>query len=94
MTPVDTGTCNYNDGQGPDDLKKATANWNARMMWRVFGGAGEQGLNQFCARPVAKSPDDMVVNHADRLHVRVNNRAPHKPESAFLEILTQCVGFR
>jgi len=41
VTPVDTFTCNYNDGKGPDDLKKAVANWNAWMMWRVLGGAGE-----------------------------------------------------
>ena len=31
VTPVDTFTCSYNDGQGPEDLDKAIANWNAYM---------------------------------------------------------------
>ena len=31
VTPVDTFTCNYNDGKGPADLKKVIADWNAWM---------------------------------------------------------------
>ncbi len=31
VTPVDTFTCNYNEGKGPKDLKKAIAGWNAWM---------------------------------------------------------------
>ncbi len=29
--PVETWTCNYNEGKGPADLDKATANWNKWM---------------------------------------------------------------
>ena len=31
VVPVDTFTCNYNEGKGPGDLKKAIANWNKWM---------------------------------------------------------------
>jgi hypothetical protein len=41
VTPVDTLTCNYNDGKGPDDLKKAAADWNAWM--------DNQGTNNYGA---------------------------------------------
>ena len=40
VTPVDTFTCNYNEGKGPADLKKATANWNA---WMDDQGADNYG---------------------------------------------------
>jgi hypothetical protein len=40
VTPVDTFTCNYNDGKGPDDLKTAAANWNA---WMDDQGADNYG---------------------------------------------------
>lgn len=41
VTPVDTFTCSYNEGKGPKDLKKATANWNAWM--------DEQGVDNYGA---------------------------------------------
>jgi hypothetical protein len=41
VTPVDTFTCNYNDGKGPDDLKKAAADWNVWM--------DNQGTNNYGA---------------------------------------------
>jgi len=31
ISPVETFTCNYNDGKGPADLEKATAAWNKWM---------------------------------------------------------------
>lgn len=40
VTPVDTFTCSYNDGQGPGDLEKATANWNS---WMDDQGVGDYG---------------------------------------------------
>ena len=40
VTPVDTFTCNYNEGKGPGDLKKAVANWNA---WMDDQGADNYG---------------------------------------------------
>jgi hypothetical protein len=40
VTPVDTFTCSYNDGQGPGDLDKAIANWNG---WMDDQGATDYG---------------------------------------------------
>jgi|GEM_PF-413907 len=40
VTPVDTFTCSYNDGKGPGDLDKATANWNK---WMDDQGADNYG---------------------------------------------------
>jgi hypothetical protein len=41
VTPLDTFTCSYNDGMGPDDLDKAIADWNAWM--------DDQGVNNYGA---------------------------------------------
>jgi hypothetical protein len=41
ITPVDTYTCNYNEGKGPADLDKAIDGWNAWM--------DKQGLSNYYA---------------------------------------------
>ena len=41
VVPVDTFTCDYNEGKGPADLKKAVANWNKWM--------DEQGTDSYGA---------------------------------------------
>src|SRR5438477_2573446 len=43
---------------------------------------------------MAKAVDDMVVDHADRLHESVANRGANELESAALEALAQGVRFR
>src|SRR5260221_346622 len=38
-----------------------------------------------------KAVDDMVVNHTDGLHVRIDDRRAHEAKPAALEILAHCV---
>src|SRR5439155_16027428 len=42
---------------------------------------------------ISETVDKMIVHHADRLHVRINNRRTDKAESSALEILAERVGF-
>ena len=35
---------------------------------------------------MAKTPDCMVINHADGLHERIDNRRPAKVEAAFFQV--------
>ena len=37
--------------------------------------------------------DEVIVHHADRLHVRIDHRRTDEAESAVLEILAERVGF-
>src|SRR5260221_14514959 len=37
-----------------------------------------------------KAVDDMVVNHTDGLHVRIDDRRAHEAKPAALEILAHC----
>src|SRR6476661_7771923 len=41
--------------------------------------------------PISKAIDQMVVDHADRLHVGVNHRRSDEAESALLQILAESV---
>lgn len=41
ISPVETYTCNYNDGKGPDDLEKVIADWGDYM--------DEQGVDNYFA---------------------------------------------
>lgn len=56
VTPVDTYTCYYNDGKGPADLDKATADWNA---WMDEQGAGDYGA--YIITPVYYGKDTFEV---------------------------------
>jgi hypothetical protein len=40
---------------------------------------------------VAEAPDQMVVDHAGSLHVRVNNGRAYKLEAALLEVFAETV---
>jgi hypothetical protein len=54
---------------------------------------GEVVLFHLRARLVAETGGHVIVDHARRLHVCIDNRAADKPEATLLEILTQGVGF-
>jgi hypothetical protein len=43
---------------------------------------------------VAEAADQVIVHHADGLHVRVDDRRADEGEAALLEILAERVGFR
>ena len=40
---------------------------------------------------ISKTVDEVIVHHADRLHVRINNGRTHERESAAFEILAKRV---
>jgi hypothetical protein len=42
---------------------------------------------------ISKTADEVVVHHADRLHVRIHDGRTDEAESALLEILAERVGF-
>jgi hypothetical protein len=43
--------------------------------------------------PMSEAVHEMVIDHADGLHVRVDNRRPHEGEAAALQILAHGVGW-
>ena len=43
--------------------------------------------------PISEAADEVIVHHADGLHVRVNDGRTDEAESAVLEILAERVGF-
>src|SRR5258706_6448459 len=43
--------------------------------------------------PIAKTSDEVIVHHSNRLHVRINDRRANEAESPELEVLAECVGF-
>jgi hypothetical protein len=48
-------------------------------------------LAQDRAGLVAKAADHVIIDQARRLHVRIDDSATDKPESAFLEVLRKRV---
>jgi len=42
--------------------------------------------------PVSEAPNEVIVHHANGLHVRVDDRRADEAESPRLEIETECVG--
>src|ERR1700704_1154911 len=40
---------------------------------------------------IAEAIDEVVVHHADRLHVRVNDGRTNETESSTLEVLADCI---
>ena len=51
-----------------------------------------------CRRPwqnlsITETVDEVIVHHADRLHVRINDRGADEAESPALEILAERIGF-
>src|SRR5258708_103072 len=43
--------------------------------------------------PIAKTMDDVIVHHSNRLHVRINDRRADEAESPVLQVFAECVGF-
>ena len=50
-------------------------------------------LPQLCTLLVPKAPDDVIVHHARRLHVGVDNRAAHELESTFFQVFAKRIRF-
>ena len=42
---------------------------------------------------ISEAVDDMIVHHADRLHVRVDDRRADEAETAPFQVLAQRLGF-
>lgn len=43
--------------------------------------------------PISETVDKVIVHHANRLHVRINDGRPYEAESPTLEILAERIGF-
>src|SRR6266403_4698285 len=43
--------------------------------------------------PITETIDEVIVYHADRLHVGIHDRRPHETESAMLKVLAERVGY-
>ena len=77
----------------------ACAVFEAGKKGSVRGVLGvESGLGTFfdahlLALPVTEAVCCMVIDHTRCLHMRVDDRAANEPESTFLEIFRQNVGF-
>lgn len=43
--------------------------------------------------PITETIDEVIVYHADRLHVGIHHRRTNETESAMLKILAERIGF-
>jgi hypothetical protein len=61
-----------------------------------------EGLKSLCGKsslptlpdlPITETIEEVIVYHADRLHVGIHDRRTNETESATLKVLAECVGF-
>src|SRR6266404_1335435 len=66
--------------------------WTSRPCWRS-GSSPPNAAGSLPDLTITETIDEVIVYHADGLHMSVHDRRTNETESAMLEVPAECIGF-